>query len=146
MLCNTIMGVLNTMNKKTFIIAVICAVITFIITDLIIHSMILSPYYETVKQLWRQNMGNIMWIMNIGQLILASAMVYIFSKNFENKGIFEGMRFGFLMSLLIIVPGSLGQYVVYPVPGKLALLWIAFGITQYIIVGIVISLIFKPNE
>ncbi len=134
------------MNVKRFIIASIVIVVLFIATDFLIHAVLLGPVYMALENLWRPNMEKLMWIMNVGKLLFSFLFVYIFIKGYENKGILEGIRFGIIMGLLMHGLGSTAQYVVYPVPGSLALKWFIFGMIQYIIFGIAVSLIYKPKD
>ena len=134
------------MNIKRFIGASIAVFFAFQIVDSIIHIFILSPVYDTLKDLWRPDMMDKMWIMYSTSLVFSFLFVYIFTKGYEGKGIAEGIRYGLLIGLLMNVVGIFNQYVVYPIPFSLAIQWFIFGMIEFVIIGIVTSLIYKPNK
>ena len=85
-----------------------------------------------------------MWVMYCTGAVLSLLFVYIFIKGHQGKGIVEGVRYGLLIGLLMVVVGGLNQYVIYPVPFDLVLRWIVLGLIQFIIAGIVAALVYKP--
>ena len=72
--------------------------------------------------------------------------VYIFIKGYEGKGVVEGVRYGFRIGILMNVMGMFNQYAVYPIPFTLAIQWFIFAMIEFIICGIIVSLIYKPNK
>ncbi len=133
------------MNIKRFILAGLTVFITFEILDFIIHSVILSQMYESLSSIWRPDMMSKMWIMLIVTFILSFIFVYIYSKGFT-QGLFAGIRFGFIIGFITICVSALNQYVVYPVPFNLVIRWCVYGLIQYILCGMVTSLIYKPKS
>lgn len=131
------------MNTKRFILASIAVFVAYEIIDSIVHALILCGTYETLKDIWRPDMEQKMWIMYIAVLFFSFLFVYIFTKGYENKGIAEGIRYGLLIGLLINI-GMFYQYVVYPLPLTLVVQWFIYGMIQYIICGIIASIIYKP--
>jgi len=134
------------MNTKKFIIASILVFIVFEILDFIIHGLILKGAYESLASVWRPDMNSLMWIMYVTALIFSFLFVYIFTKGYEGKSIAEGIRYGLLIGLLMLIVGMFNQYAVYPLPFILVLEWFIFGIIQYIIIGIVVAAVYKPSS
>lgn len=134
------------MNWKKLSISLIVVFIVHEILNFIIHVLILGATYQAMAGTWRPDMEQWMWVMYIGDLIFAFFFVFIFAKGYEGKGIIEGVRFGLLISGLVIVPGMLAQFSAYNVTFALTVYWIVFGIFQLIIDGIVASLIYKPLQ
>jgi len=133
------------MNIKRFFIAVLAILVAVVATNIIIHSFILMDTYVSLKQIWRPDMMNLMWIMYVTDLALAFLFVYIFTKGYENKGILEGIRYGLLMGLLLDGLGTFGQYMVYPIPLSLAVQWFVYGMIRFVILGIIVALIYRPK-
>jgi hypothetical protein len=133
------------MNIKRFVLASLAVFITFEILDFLIHSVILSQIYESLSSIWRQDMISKMWVMLLVTFILSFLFVYIYSKGF-GQGLLAGIRFGFIIGLITICASALNQYVVYPVPFNLVFQWCVYGLIQYMICGIVVSLIYKPKS
>ncbi len=131
------------MNVKRFIWASLAVFAAFQIVDFPIHSFILGPFYQSLQNLWRQDMMSIMWVMLLAYLAMSFLFVYIFTKNYESKGLGEGLRFGLVIGLFYQIPHILGQYVAYPIPLALALIWLVVGIVEFMVMGIVAALVYK---
>jgi len=131
------------MNTKRFILAAIAVFITLQVTDYIIHNLILSGKYEALMNIWRADMMDKMWVMQLASLFFSFMFVYIFTKNYEGNGVGEGIRYGLLIGLLMAVLGNLSQYAVYPLPFSLVLQWFIYGMIQFILAGAVASLVYK---
>ncbi|MBN2061566.1 MAG: hypothetical protein JW882_14235 [Deltaproteobacteria bacterium] len=134
------------MNVKRFVVAIIGVFITILILDYVIHSLILLNTYKDLKGVWRPDFMSKTWIMYITALVFSVLFVYIFTKNYEGKGIGEGIRYGILIGLLMNVVGAFNQYASYPIPFTLALQWFIYGTIEFIVCGIVTTLIYKPNS
>lgn len=134
------------MNIKRFVLAVLAVFVTLQVTDFLVHSVILGSTYESLEGVWRSDMMSKMWVMTLASLFLSHMFVFIFAKGYEGKGIIEGVRFGLIIGLLMTVVGMLSQYAVYPIPFSLTIKWIVFGLLQFVIAGIVASLIYKPTS
>jgi hypothetical protein len=133
------------MNVKRFIIASIAVYLVFQVLDFIIHGVILADTYKALANVWRPDMMSLMWIFYIAGLLFAFLFVYIFIKGYEGKGILEGVRYGIIIGLLMNVIGMFGQYVMYPLPFTLIILWFISGMIESILGGIAAAAIYKPN-
>lgn len=133
------------MNFKRFIFSVLAFFIVFEVLNFVIHNLILSSAYEAIMDIWREDLMSKMWIMHVTTFIMAILFVYIFVKGYEGKGIGEGIRFGLILGLLMNVVGMFNQYAVYPIPFNLALQWFIYGLIQFVICGVVVSIIYKPE-
>jgi len=134
------------MNIKRFIGAAVVVFISFQLFDYLIHNLMLGPTYQKLISVWRPDMMDKMWIMHLTSLFLSFLFVYIFTKGYEGKGVGEGVRYGLLIGLLMNGVGAFNQYVIYPVPFKLAVQWFIFGTLEFIIAGIITALIYRPEE
>lgn len=133
------------MNVKRFILASLAVFVLFIGFDFLVHVLILGPQYEAIKGIWRIDMDKFMWIINVAELLFAFVFVYAFTKGYEGKGILEGIRYGVIIWILVQVVGTVSQLVIYPIPKELALQWIGYGLVQYLVFGVVTSLIYKEK-
>lgn len=134
------------MNTKKFILASIGVFFTFEILDLIVHSILLSNTYEQLNHIWRPDMDSKMWIMFVTALIFSFLFVYIFTKGYEGKGIVEGIKYGLIIGLLMLIVGLFNQYAVYPLPFILIIQWFVFGLMEFIACGIIAALIYKIEK
>jgi len=133
------------MNVKKFFIASLAVFIAFQIMDMIIHGAILGPTYQLLSNLWRPDMMDKMWIMHLTSAILSFLFVYIFARGYEGKGLCEGLRYGFLIGILMNVVGAFNQHAIYPVPLSLSIQWFIYGVIEFMVCGMVASLIYKTE-
>ncbi len=134
------------MNIKRYVLASIAVFIAFQLMDFVIHGPILGSYYMKMTSLWRPEMMSLMWIMWCTGLVLSFLFVYIFHKGYEGKGILEGIRFGVIIGFLMNFVSAFNQFVIYPLPLDLTLLWFVFGMAEFIVAGIIVSLIYRQKE
>ncbi len=134
------------MDKKNLVICGLAVFVVRQVLDYLIHGVILAGAYEATFDLWRPDaeMASLMPAMFAGGLFWSFVFAYIFSWARRGPGLMEGVRFGCIIGLFVTVP-ILGNYVVMPIPGSLALSWFAFGMIQVVICGAVLSLVFRPS-
>lgn len=134
------------MNTKRFLLASLAVFVSLQILDMIIHGPLLGSAYENLKEVWRPDMADVMWVMFVTSAVFSLVFVFIFTKGYEGKGIMEGIRYGFWMGLIVIFVGSFNQFAVYPIPYGLTWQWIIYGMIELMIVGAVTALIYKPSK
>jgi hypothetical protein len=137
------------MNKKLWF-GFFAVYVVLLALDVLIHQIILDPVYssEAMKSVWRPDMESKMWIYPMINIFVAFFFTLIFTKGYEGKGIAEGIRYGIYISLLMNIPMAYGSYASYAIPYSLALQWFLYGTLEFIIAGVVLSLIFgmKPTK
>ncbi len=138
------------MKRKEIIIAFVIVFIVLELTNLLIHNVILASTYakEEISKVFRPEaeMQSKMWIGWVVDVIWSFFFVFIFAKGYENKGWLEGLRYGIYIGLFISLPMAYYQFIVYPLPYYLILQWFIYGFIQYVILGIITSLIYKGQE
>ena len=123
-------------------------VVVFIVLEILMYfvdGVLLASTYATV-QIWRPDMRSLMWVYHVITLIGAFFFTFIFSKGFENKGIMEGVRYGFYIGVWMSVGMAYGTYAMVSIPYSLALQWFIYGILEYIIAGVALALVFKGGK
>ena len=98
--------------------------------------------YEETKSIWRPEGEHKIGALLESQLLFSFIISFIFTRNYEAKGIGEGLRFGLLMGLLL---GSLqtATYCYLPIPLTLLFGWIGTEFLKGLGAGIVASLIYR---
>lgn len=93
-------------------------------------------------QLWRPEADYKMIVMVMSQLGFSAALAYIFTLNYEGKGIGEGIRFGLYIGMLL---GAIefGKYSYMPIPLMLMLSWVLAALLIGLGSGVVLSLVYK---
>lgn len=131
---------------KRLIAAIVAAYVILMGTNYLIHDILLMPDYDAIPLSHRDNAGiaHRMWAMAIGQLLLAAIFTYIYTRGVERKSwVVQGIRYGILMTFLMVIPYSLSEYMVYLVPHILAIKWMIFGGIQVILMGLAVAAICK---
>ena len=135
------------MNMKRLLLAIAAAFAITYGTDFLVHGVWLKPDYEAAKSLWRpptemRTLGH--WI-TLAQIISVVTFVIIWAKGFAGRDIVTGIIFGLLIGMSQHV-WAIVNYVAMPVPGALAAKWFLAGTAESVLLGIVIALIYKPNQ
>lgn len=132
------------MNIKKFGICVFAVFVTVMVSNFVIHQVLLKGIYGATPQLWRPEaeMAGHMCYMLAGQFLTALFFAWIFVHGYKGTGIMEGVRFGLLMGGFQ-TGGNLIMYAVQPYPCNLVCSWILCGFAQAILVGVVASLTYK---
>jgi len=128
------------MSAKKLILAMVVCYIVLIGTNYLIHSVWLMNDYNATANTWRPmaDMMNKIWVMFVGQAFLAAMFCYIYARGAEAKPwLGQGIRYGILITMFVVIPSALGQYTVYNVPHILAVKWMIAGCIQMIILGLI---------
>lgn len=135
-------------TKKFFITFIAVFIVLFVCTYLI-HDVLLASTYESeqVKNVMRstEDITSRMWVMVIMQLVWAFFFTFFFAKGYENKGIWEGVRFGLYIGVFYYMVTSYNAFVVYQLPYSLTFQWFIYGLIQALILGVVAALLYKPK-
>lgn len=138
------------MNLKRLALAVLGAFATIFAVECVIHHGLLSDFYKAHASWWRPEaeMKAMMPFLLAAQVSLASLLVLVYAKGYEaGKGALgQGIRFGLLMGLLLMLPSSLMDFVIYPYPPSLISTWLIGGMIELTLAGAVIGLVYKPAK
>ncbi len=129
------------MGKKFWIGFVVVFVVLEILMFLV-DNIILAGAYSQVH-IWRTDMMSLMWMYHVITLVTSFFFTFIFMKGFENKGVMEGVRYGFYIGVWMSVGMAFGTYAMVEVPLSLAIQWFIYGIAEYIVAGVVLSLVYR---
>ena len=135
------------MNKKLWIgfisVWIVYGILEWLVNGVILHATYMAE--EGAK--WMRPNGEIkLWVIYVAYLFFAFFFTLIFSKGFENKGIFEGVRYGFYVGLMVSIPAAYVSYATLPMPYTLALQWFIYGLIEMVICGIVLAFVYKSKE
>ena len=131
-------------NIKRFVAMVVAGYVFLFALDFIVHHKLLMDLYTQTADLWRpeESMMDFMALMITRNVVLIGLLGYIFTRNFEDKGIGEGVRFGIPFGMLLALMMA-SSYIWMPIPLELALGWAASGFAMGLGLGIIFSLIYK---
>ena len=128
---------------KKMLIGFVAVFVTLEVLDMIIHGVILMSTYMAMQNVWRTDMMAKMWVLHVVKIITAFFFAVIFSKGYENKGIMEGIRYGFYVGMIVASGFALGSYASFPIPHMLAIYWFLLTLVEYVIAGVVIAQVYK---
>jgi hypothetical protein len=131
---------------KKVLIGFVAVFITLEVLDMLIHGVILMNTYKAMENVWRPDMMNKIWILHFVRIITAFFFALIFSKGYENKGIMEGVRYGFYVGMIVASGFAFGSYASFSIHYPLALQWFIYSLAEYLIAGVVIALVFKQTK
>jgi hypothetical protein len=135
------------MKNKTFWMGYVVVFVVMQALGFVIHEVMMGDTYEKLATIFRPEaeMQSMMWIMMASGALMMLMFCYIFTRGHEGKGIVEGVRYGVLIGLLMAGPMAIDQYVIFPVPGDVAMIWLISGIASLTIAGAIFATIYKPE-
>jgi hypothetical protein len=132
--------------KKTFL-AIVAGFVLISAGRFLLHNVLLAQQYARSSDVWRlpAEFMHRVWILYVANFLFVSAAALIYARGVESKPwLGQGIRFGVLLALATVVPNSLIQYAVYPIPHELALHWIIGEAALAVLLGIVLAAICQP--
>jgi hypothetical protein len=134
------------MNLKRFILSVFAVFITYEVLSYVINSLLLSECYKELASVWRKDMMQFMWLMYLVDLVFSIFFVLIYTRWGRKFSIGSGILFGLLVGIMMNTTNMIYQWIVYPITNHLMVLWILFGLIQFLICGMVLGVIYKPRR
>jgi hypothetical protein len=112
--------------------------------DFLIHGNLLTTTYEQTPQLWRDpdTMMSFFPYMLGTQFLIALITAFIFTRNYEGKGLGEGLRFGILLGLFMGVLMS-ASFAWMPISPMLAASWFGSGVATGLGLGLIFALTYS---
>lgn len=137
------------MNTKRFIYTLVAVFVLLEIMNFIVHGLILADTYvsEELKAIFRpqDEMSGMMWMVWLADLVWAFFFTFIFVKGYENKGIWEGVRYGLYMGIFVSLVGAFQSYAMSPLTFSLVIQWFIYGFIEALILGMSAAYIYKPK-
>ena len=115
---------------------------------LLIHSVWLKQDYINTAATWRPLPAQQprIWAMLLGILIYVVAAVLIYLRGMQSKPwVGQGIRFGILLAMAVVVYGSLSGWVILPIPHTLVVKWIIGESLLSVVFGLVVAAICQPK-
>ncbi|MCU0453722.1 MAG: hypothetical protein MUE68_08675 [Bacteroidetes bacterium] len=131
---------------KKLLLGWLAVFVTISVSNYVIHNLILGSTYEQIKEVFRPDMMDKMWIISLVTAIQSFFLVLIFSKGYRGTGIFEGVRFGFYAGFLVATGMAYGSYATYAIPYPLAMQWFVYGVAQYLLSGVVAAIVYGKSS
>ncbi len=136
------------MNKK-FIISTLILFVVWMVGGIVVHGVLLQADYAKLPSLYRTETDSQQYLpfMFLAHLLLAGALVWIYTRGMEAKPwLNQGLRFGFVVALLTIVPTYMIYFAVQPMPGMLAVKQIIFDGVWMLLLGVVVAFLYRDQR
>jgi hypothetical protein len=130
-----------TMTRQ-FLVSLVVTFVLLMALGFFVHGFLLNEDYAELSELFRphKDYQDHFQYMILAQLMTAFALVWIYRKGRENKQFLaQGIRYGFAVAVLTVIPKFLIYYSIQPIPGDLVLKQILFDTIGMIVIGIVIA-------
>jgi len=136
------------MNKK-FLIAWPVIFIVWMVGSFVVHGVLLNADYTKLANLFRPEADAQQYMpwMILAHVIMSGAFVWIYSRGVEARPwLGQGLRFGFVIALLTIVPTYMIYYVVQPMPGTVVVKQIVCDGVLLLVLGAVVAFLYRRDN
>ena len=137
------------MDMKKTIGAVVGAFVLLVGGRYLIHEVWLKPDYMAQAEIMRADADILhrMWILQLANFMFALGAVLIYIRGVEAKSwVGQGIRYGILLAMASVVPQSLIEYSVYPLPHMLGLKWVIGEGGLAVLMALLIAAICQPKQ
>lgn len=135
------------MNIQRLLLTILAGFAFLFASDFLIHGVWLAPTYKATAELWRPEadmQSYFPWIL-VGEFLCAAMFVIIWAQGFADRASVRCAIVYGLMLGLFSQATTLIDYAVMPLPGRLAAQWLAAGLAQAILLGLLTCFIYKPH-
>jgi hypothetical protein len=133
------------MNKK-FAIAWLVLFVAWFLGSFVVHGVLLRSDYMQLTNLFRPEGDQQRYfpLMILAHVILSGAFVWIYARGVEAKPwMLQGVRFGFAIALLTVVPTYTIYFVVQPMPGEVVIKQIVCDAVLLVILGTIVAWLYR---
>jgi|OpeIllAssembly_1097287.scaffolds.fasta_scaffold871856_1 hypothetical protein len=112
----------------------------------LVNFYVLDPLYSQSSGIWRPIPEVKFWMLPFTGMFFSFFFTFIFSKGYEQRGLGEGIRYGFYVALMVALPHAYATYALMQVPYSLALQWFLYGTLEYVCAGVILAIVFKSGQ
>jgi hypothetical protein len=134
------------MNYGRLAIAAIVGTVADMAYGFVVYGMLLTDQFGRYPGVYRpaDDMSH-MPVLVAGAFVAVLAATFIYSKGYEGRsGVQEGLRFGAVIGLFCVGYAAMVNYAVLNIGRRLAVGLAAAGFVEWLVVGLVIGLLYKP--
>ena len=135
------------MNYARLALAAVAATIFDAVYGFLVYGMLLAPEFGRYPGVYRSNEDGAAFLplMFAGLFIAIVAVAIIYAKGYEGgSGAAEGARFGALLGVFVVFAFVAVNYAVLNVGRKIAVMTAAAGFVEWLAIGLVIGLVYRP--
>jgi Protein of unknown function (DUF1761) len=135
------------MNYARLALAAVAATLFDAVYGFLVYGMLLAHEFERYPGVYRSNDAGqaFLPLMFGGLLIAIVAVAIVYAKGYEGgSGVAEGARFGLLLGLFVVFAFAGVNYATLNIGRKLTVMVAAAGFIEWLGIGTVIGLVYKP--
>jgi hypothetical protein len=135
------------MNYARLASAAVAATVFDAAYGFLVYGMLLAPEFARYPGVYRSAEDGQMYLplMFAGLFIAIAAAAIVYAKGYEGgSGVAEGARFGFLLGVFVVFAFASVDYAVLNIGRKLAVMTAAAGFVEWLVIGTIIGLVYKP--
>jgi hypothetical protein len=134
------------MNIPRLILSIVVLFVVSCLYNFVAHGVILGKSYAATEEVWKpmDEMMARMWLQYLCFFVFMIGFVILWALAFPGKGTKCGATYGAVVALMS-VSGMMLNLVHMPVPDQFALPWLVIGTLECVILGVLVSLLYKPK-
>jgi hypothetical protein len=133
------------MNLPRLALAAVMAWLAFLVLDAAVRGMLLAELYRAEAAVLRPAEEANLAVGGVGALVGFFAFAYAYVKGYEGgSGLWEGLRYGVLVALMLASFGLGWAYVTFPISARLAFARLIETIVEFSLYGVIVGVLYKP--
>ena len=132
------------MRFRRFVFASLALFTVALIWNAFVHLVVLRQANAAVAHLHRPDLSDKLWLSLLLTLALSGLIVAGYAAFARTGSLREGLGYGIFLALLAGLLVDLNQYILYPIPATVALLWFLGGLLEFSLYGVLLSRLFPP--
>jgi len=136
------------MNAKRLLLASLIVFAVGMVWGGLVHLVLLREANAAIAHLTRPDLAGKMWISILASAGFALLFVLGYSRFARRGTLGEGIVYGAFFAAVAGLLVDVNQYVLYPIPGRLACTWFVAGLVEFGLYGALVSWLYPvaPRE
>ena len=137
------------MNYARLVLAAVAATVFDAVYGFLVYGILMAPDFAKYPGVYRSNeAGQAFLPLMFGGLFIAiAAAAIMYAKGYEGgSGVAEGARFGALLGVFVVFALAGVDYAVLNIGRRLAVMTAAAGFVEWLVIGVIIGLVYKPAK
>jgi hypothetical protein len=127
------------MTIKRFVIASTSVFVLGLVWGWFVHLVLLRDANRAIAHLLRPDMAGKMWMSIVASAGFAMLFVLGYGRVARRGTAAEGIVYGLFFAAVAGLLVDVNQYVLYPIPGSLALKWFVAGVVEFGLYGALVT-------
>jgi hypothetical protein len=132
------------MPSRRTLLAIVALFILALAWNGVVHLVVLRDANASVQHLRRPDLADKSWLGILMTLGVVTMFVWGYPKMARTGTLQEGLSYGLAFALLAGLLVDLNQYVLFPIPGAVALKWFMGGVVEFCLYGASASRLCPP--